>query len=341
MPLTLGIRWQGRTVSISLPHGSRALELEAAIAKECGVDRCLQQLRSGFPPRPLDLAASPLSTLESLGIKDRESITLVEGPYRDLPPPPVVAEPALQAAAPSPTSPPAAAPAPVTVPAPAPVVQQQPVRHYATVPAEAVEEVERLVIPADNSCLFAAIISALGLQRELKPVDLREAVKRKILSDPSALDAECQADSGRGSLQYAEWIVKPDSWGGFVDMHILSQHLNVQICAICIRTLRVESFPNESPWQARVFLLYDGIHYDTIMAVTQAGKAGIFNVKDEFSLNRAVVVAAELQEAKQFTDTANFTLQCQHCFALLKGEADAQKHAKETKHFNFQEAPRP
>lgn len=29
---------------------------------------------------------------------------------------------------------------------------------------------------------------------------------------------------------------------------------------------------------------------------------------------------------------------CQHCMKLLTGEKDAQQHAKETGHFNFQEA---
>lgn len=171
-------------------------------------------------------------------------------------------------------------------------------------------------------------------------MDLRQVVRAKILENPLELDSECLADSGRGSLEYAEWITKPDSWGGFIDMHILSCYFGVQICAVCIRTLRVNSFPDEAHGAARIFLLFDGIHYDCVMTSTQVGQAGVFSVQDDLSLSKAVAVGIDLQERKQFTDTANFTLQCQHCFQLLTGEADAQKHAKATGHFNFQEAPR-
>ena len=44
-----------------------------------------------------------------------------------------------------------------------------------------------------------------------------------------------------------------------------------------------------------------------------------------------------LNEAKQFTDTTNFTLRCEVCQLGLRGEKEAQEHAKKTGHINFQE----
>jgi len=315
MPVTLGVRWQGKTQSISLADDASAADLQDAIAQHCGVARNRQQLKGGYPPKPLDLAGGAASKLADLGLRHRDSLVLQE--VEGLPEAPLAAGAgATGAASPPPTPSPAFACTPLA--------------------PDAVEDLERLVIPADNSCLFGAIIAALKLGEKLKPTDLRAAVRAKILADPSALDVECQADSGKGSLEYAEWIAKPDSWGGFIDMHILSGHLGVQICAVCIRTSRVQKFPEEATGEARIFLLYDGIHYDCIVA---SGKgSGVFSTKDDLTLSKSVCVAMELQEQKQFTDTANFTLQCQHCFTLLKGEADAQKHAKDTGHFNFQEA---
>lgn len=304
MPLTIGVRWQGKTHRIALADDARLEDLQAAIEAQCGVERSQQQLKGGFPPKPVNLAA-PAALLSDLGLRDRDSAVLEKAPA--------------QVAALPPGCPP-------------------PPERTAVLAPDAVGDLERLVIPADNSCLFSSILATLQLPTPRAPASLREAVRATILADPARLDAECQADSGKDSLSYADWIIKPDSWGGFIDLHILSGYLGIQICAVCIRTLRVESFPNEPVGDARIFLLFDGIHYDCIVAAG-AGKAGVFSSKDDLTLSKAVGIAMELQEQKQFTDTANFTLQCQHCFTLLKGEADAQKHAKETGHFNFQEAP--
>ena len=48
-------------------------------------------------------------------------------------------------------------------------------------------------------------------------------------------------------------------------------------------------------------------------------------------------VAAAANRARQFTDTASFTLRCLVCQKGLCGEKDALAHAKETGHANFAE----
>lgn len=42
-------------------------------------------------------------------------------------------------------------------------------------------------------------------------------------------------------------------------------------------------------------------------------------------------------QARQFTDTANFTLRCGVCLVGIKGEKEAVEHAKQTGHQNFSE----
>jgi len=42
-------------------------------------------------------------------------------------------------------------------------------------------------------------------------------------------------------------------------------------------------------------------------------------------------------EAKQFTDTAHFTLRCGVCNIGVRGETEAREHAKSTGHTNFSE----
>ena len=52
-------------------------------------------------------------------------------------------------------------------------------------------------------------------------------------------------------------------------------------------------------------------------------------------LTRAVHV--QVHEARQFTDTSNFTLRCKDCQIGVKGEKEAIAHAKATGHANFGE----
>ncbi len=49
------------------------------------------------------------------------------------------------------------------------------------------------------------------------------------------------------------------------------------------------------------------------------------------------VPIVQVHEARQFTDTANFTLRCKDCQIGVKGEKEAIAHAKATGHANFGE----
>ncbi|CAD7942141.1 unnamed protein product [Amoebophrya sp. A25] len=202
---------------------------------------------------------------------------------------------------------------------------------------------ERHVIAADNSCLFNAIlfdtkgIASAPSAGALNAETLRKFCADTVRGDPCTYDPLTLAESGRTSLEYADWITKKDSWGGFMELSILSTAFGIQIVAVDVISTRMEYFPHDSgSLSHRIFVFFDGIHYDAC----RKGGMSVFSVNDEAVLNEVMAVAIELKENKQFTDTANFTLQCQHCFKLLKGEKDAQQHAKETGHFNFQEAPR-
>ena len=54
-------------------------------------------------------------------------------------------------------------------------------------------------------------------------------------------------------------------------------------------------------------------------------------------MKAATELVRRLHEAKQYTDTANFTLRCAVCQKGLRGEKEAQDHAKQTGHVNFAE----
>jgi ubiquitin thioesterase OTU1 len=88
----------------------------------------------------------------------------------------------------------------------------------------------RKVIPNDNSCLFHAVAFSLGVQDS--PETMRSIVVRKILSNPG--EWEGMLDRKTVS-EYTRWIMLPESWGGQVEMQILSSHYKCEIVSIDIK----------------------------------------------------------------------------------------------------------
>lgn len=86
----------------------------------------------------------------------------------------------------------------------------------------------------------------------------------------------------------------------------------------------------------RIFLMYDGIHYDVLAEGTGAGNA-VFDRADAEAEERAVQVVREFHEKNAYTDTASFAIKCLVCGAGLAGAAAVQQHATTTGHSNFAE----
>eukprot|EP00747_Dinoflagellata_sp_TGD_P212634 gnl/TRDRNA2_/TRDRNA2_85711_c0_seq1.p1 gnl/TRDRNA2_/TRDRNA2_85711_c0~~gnl/TRDRNA2_/TRDRNA2_85711_c0_seq1.p1 ORF type:complete len:324 (+),score=81.49 gnl/TRDRNA2_/TRDRNA2_85711_c0_seq1:67-1038(+) len=321
MPLTLRLRHNGTNATLAdVPDAATVAELRELISAKLSVAVRRLVLKVGYPPAPLseDSATKPVA---EVGIRNRDTIVVEE---REPPPEPLPAAGSAEALA-------AAAEAARKLGLPAP-------------PASAeVGGIERHVIAADNSCLFNSVaycLAAGSSGSQKPPAELRALVAERIAADPERWDPVTLAESEKTSLEYADWIKRSESWGGSIELMVLSESLGVQFSAVCIRSMRVDHYPHEGPYKHRVFVLYDGIHYDAVVgrsAQSAGSELRVFDPADDLSLNKVIALAVTLQEQKQFTDTSNFTLQCQHCWAKFKGETDAQKHGKETGHFNFQE----
>lgn len=194
------------------------------------------------------------------------------------------------------------------------------------------------IMPDDNSCLFRAISSAV--MSDLDAVtELRSIVAETIQADPQTYNKAVL--DNKNPDQYCRWIKSQDSWGGQVELVILSQHFGVEICSIDVQTLRVDRY-NEGA-EKQCFVVYSGIHYDTI-ALSILGMPPEDDVKQfespikEEILPKAVELCKKLQDKHYYTDTAGFQLQCNDCGAMLTGERGATEHASQTGHYNFGEA---
>ena len=202
------------------------------------------------------------------------------------------------------------------------------------------ERITRRVVPADNSCLFAAVAHAMhgNAGRRERADGLRQVVAGAVRADPIQFS---EAMLGQDPDAYCAWITRHDTWGGHIELAILSKHFGVEIAAFDIQTTRVDLYGQGEEYPTRILLLYDGVLYDLLVKTLFDGAPEELDVSvfDAHTVDVAMVEAhslvAEQHGLRKFTDTSKFTLRCLVCQKGLVGEAGALEHAKSTGHANF------
>jgi len=184
-------------------------------------------------------------------------------------------------------------------------------------------------VPDDNSCLFRTIgYLCEGDDSDAKVTELRQLIGALVMSDNEKWNA---AILGSEPEKYAEYIMKPNTWGGSVELRILSEYYQITIVAIEVKNQNFYSFGEDGGYSEQVFTMYDGIHYDALVC----GKVRRFSSNDPLALMYGIQVAQSAQQRGGFTDVYTFQLKCLDCGAILKGQAAAQAHAEATRHSNF------
>jgi hypothetical protein len=244
---TIRIRLQTATGTShieTLPTSTATVfDLRAAAARAAGLspdDEAASSrlvLRTGFPPRALDLAAFELGCrlADTPWQLDgaRIAVEVVgEGGEGDRGAGDAgsAAAPPLQLARPSAA---AAAAAAATKAKDKDDADRDP--PAVPVPAEHASLVLR-VMPDDNSCLFRALALALtGTASDGAVSTLRQAVASNVLAaDPEG--ALSDAALGRPRGEYARWIVRDESWGGYIELSVLARMFGVGIVAVDVQS---------------------------------------------------------------------------------------------------------
>ncbi|KAI9928063.1 hypothetical protein ASPWEDRAFT_173711 [Aspergillus wentii DTO 134E9] len=199
------------------------------------------------------------------------------------------------------------------------------------------------IMPDDNSCLFRAVGSAIMGGMDTM-TELRSIVAQTIQSN-SELYSEAVLE--KKPDDYCRWIQNENSWGGGIELSILSKHFDIEICSIDVQTLRVDRF-NEGP-PTRCIMVYSGIHYDNIALspsdppFTHAYAppefdTKVFDAADPVVLEKSVALCTVLRSKHYYTDTAGFRIRCNTCGGTFVGEKGATQHAAQTGHYDFGEA---
>lgn len=197
----------------------------------------------------------------------------------------------------------------------------------------------RKVVPADNSCLFTSVECVMnnGVVDLTVAPQMRELIAGVVMSDPTTYN---EAFLGKSNSSYCKWIMNSESWGGAIEISILSLYYNIEIDVVDTQTGRIDRFGEDKNYSRRILVIYDGIHYDPLIMeplIPGDDLQSIFSTEDQNVLAQAMEIANEAKASRQFTDVGKFTLRCLVCQKSLIGQREAQEHAKNTGHINFGE----
>ncbi|KAK2915390.1 hypothetical protein Q8A73_005984 [Channa argus] len=290
----------GSHIMQGLTHQSCVQELKRKVEELTGIPCDVQKIMVGYPPSSLDLRNGD-AHLKDYPIKSGDTLIVEEEKNK----PKSQAHPAVTKA---------------------PCLEASPM-------------LARRVVPADNSCLFTSVYYVVegGVYDTACVPEMRGLIAQIVSSDPAAYS---EAVLGKSNEEYCSWIKRDDTWGGAIEVSILSKFYQCEICVVDTQTVRVDRFGEDAGYHKRVLLIYDGIHYDPLQKQTLGSDAPpqtIFSTTDDVILAQALELADEARRKRQFTDVNRFALRCMVCQTGLVGQKEAREHAKETGHTNFGE----
>ncbi|KAJ4365554.1 ubiquitin-specific protease otu1 [Neocucurbitaria cava] len=329
MPIRIRLRAPNGQHTLSLDDNAAVSDLLSAISTS--TDLPLFELKWNFPPQPLDPSLYGMSTLlKDTDLKLNGAQIIVIGQATGDP-----SEQRPEEASQSTTQQSQSAPL---------SLQRKQASALEDTPEVPLPDrggtVVLRVMPDDNSCMFRAVGSAVLTDSLDSMTELRSLVAQAIQRDPEYYN---EAILQRSPDEYCKWISYSDSWGGGIELSILSQEFDIEIASINVQDLRVDRFNEGKP--RRCILVYSGIHYDTIALVPQSfspldaeNDIKLFDAKDDLILEAARQLCGELKKQHYYTDTQKFDVKCNTCGWKGAGERGAVQHANETGHTDFGEA---
>ncbi|EFX80376.1 hypothetical protein DAPPUDRAFT_304008 [Daphnia pulex] len=292
----------GQSVISTLSLTSRVEQLLDELSKSTQIPVHLVKILRGFPPIAVDISDKSVS-LSECGLQERDTILVEE----------LIETQTVQ---------------------PLPVSHEDSTELGKIAPAGILL---RKVVPSDNSCLFTSIGFCLSGKPDPKSSSfMRELVGSTVISQTETYN---EALLGKPNKEYQKWILQDDSWGGAIELAILSSYFGLEIDVVNTQHSIINKFGEDQNYGQRILLIYDGIHYDPLYLEPFDGSQNktLFPTSDSAVLQQAEELAAEARASHQFTDVNHFTLKCMVCNCFLTGQIQAQQHAKETGHANFGE----
>ncbi|KUF97740.1 Asparagine--tRNA ligase [Phytophthora nicotianae] len=147
---------------------------------------------------------------------------------------------------------------------------------------------------------------------------------------------------GRPVYEYCAWIMDDKSWGGEIELSILSTYYKVEMVVFDVTSMSRLCYGEDQGFTQRLFLLYDGIHYDLVVeapsaTASESQDVTLFAINDFSKVERASEVAVEAHQKHEFTDVSRFSIMCLVCRSTFVGQKEALSHSEATGHQQFGE----
>lgn len=142
-----------------------------------------------------------------------------------------------------------------------------------------------------------------------------------MMSDPESFTSQ---ELGKHIDEYVKWITSGSAaWGGIPELKALALFYECEFAVVVIEDIEVLLFGKGKSYKKRVYVLYDGTHYNLI----RSGSKKIFEPSDEQAYQGCLVLAEQCNKANEALDPSVFSLVCYQCQTRLVGQFDAVEHA--------------
>ncbi|KAI1207758.1 OTU-domain-containing protein [Annulohypoxylon truncatum] len=203
------------------------------------------------------------------------------------------------------------------------------------------------VMPDDNSCLFTAVGGALrgygsDPDKFFDAVALRRIVVDHIRANPEKYNAVIL---GKSPEAYCNNMLRPDVWGGDIELSIMSEVFQLEISVVDVKTGNVYRIGQGNDYEMRCVIVYSNIHYDRVAEIFVEGQGSMeFDVArwavdgSEHIIKHAQEMCKKLKEEYHYyTDTSDFVVTCNECGWLGQGQKALAEHAIQTGHTDISE----
>ncbi|SCU91081.1 LANO_0D10704g1_1 [Lachancea nothofagi CBS 11611] len=296
------------TKVVSADNDCTLYELLELVSRELQSSKPFQCLRFGYPPQVIEASEANLSKkLEDIGLSSGEKVALVQQK--------VIGG---------------------IEPMAAPKTPRKLLENQISLDGIWPDRILQIhAVPDDNSCMFHAISYCVHGDTS------HTQVFREIVASEIAADSVEYSDAilGKPNKEYSQWILKKTSWGGGIELAILSKVLKLCIYVLDVDACKFEKF-NEQHFDDFVMVVFNGVHYDA-MEVANDSSSSTVKVLNSRSdkidqvLARALEVASKLKSKGYSFNTTRDRIKCNVCSEMLIGERDVARHAEKTGHFDF------
>ena len=196
----------------------------------------------------------------------------------------------------------------------------------------------RRFVDADNSCLFSSIGYLLDNDQFTETTKLQY---RQILA---TYIQDNTFDAGLFEIpkeDYVQNIVNPSTWGGAIELKIFSDIYQIEIASIDVMTNRVDIFGQGKGYKNRIYVLYNGVHYDPLVYATgydMIDEIRVFKADDNATLISFQEYVKVFKEAGDYVDLSNMNkFECEQCMTMFENQEQAYEHAQNYEHWSFKE----